>query len=397
MLRCMVMAPFRSLAAWCLALAACSSDDRAAGISERPVGFDGGNDGPMVFDAPGGEHAPPPPDAEGYCGNEFFQVVQEPPNLYFVIDRSGSMNESVEPPSSTTRYSAVRAACVHVVRQIGSRANFGAAVFPGSPYADECSTGIEVFPTRPGDPPGTPNGPVANAFAAATNVEPLGGTPIAATLAYVLPIVSSLTGKTAIVLATDGGPNCNPAVACGIQDCIWNIEHEQILGMACDETYNCCDQANTDSGNLGCLDAAATIAAVQALRDAGIRTYVVGIPGSGPYADLLDQLAIIGGSARPDSPRYYRVDDISTLQDTLSQIGDKALVTCQFQLSQPPPDPDFVNVYLDATLLPYDEMNGWSWIDDTRIQLNGEACAKLERGEAAQVQVVAGCPTQQPR
>lgn len=379
-------------------MTACSSSDRAARIDPGDLfGTDAGDDAAVVFDAPTGDNAPPPADASGFCGNQFFEVVQEPPNLYFVLDRSGSMGDPAKPLSATTKYTAVRVACVNVVRDLGSRASFGAAVFPGSPYADDCSTGLEVFPTQRGDPADDPDGGVAAAFATATNVVPIGGTPTAATLSSLLPTLKGLPGKTAVVLATDGGPNCNADYACGTQDCIWNIEGAKINGILCTSVYNCCSSTIPNGpGNSGCLDAASSLAAVQTLRDAGIKTYVVGIPGSEAYSDLLDQLATVGGSARATSPHYYRVDDISNLQSTLSQIGDRALVTCEFQLDQAPPEPDFVNVYLDGTLLPYDETNGWSWTSETQLELNGEACAKLENGEVAEVQVVAGCPTEQP-
>jgi len=145
------------------------------------------------------------------------------------------------------------------------------------------------------------------------------------------------------------------------------------------------------------LDSGATIAAVSKLRDAGIRTYVVGIPGSEYYASLLDQLATVGGSARAGSPAYYRVDDIQTLSSTLAQIGYQALLTCEFSLDEPPPDPTFVNVYLDSGLVAYDPEDGWSWTSETSLQLNGEACELLKSGAVGQVQVVAGCPTQTPR
>ncbi|PIE06315.1 MAG: hypothetical protein CSA75_00170, partial [Sorangium cellulosum] len=76
---------------------------------------------------------PPGPDAAGYCGNQFFRVSQEPPNLYFVLDRSRSMLDKVGLGSSTTKYAAVRKASIDVVVTFGSRANVGAAVFPGEP------------------------------------------------------------------------------------------------------------------------------------------------------------------------------------------------------------------------------------------------------------------------
>src|SRR4051794_40524294 len=70
---------------------------------------------------------PPGPDAEGLCGNVFLPALGDPPNIYFVIDRSGSMQELVD---GLEKYASVAKAAVDAVRRIGAKANFGAAVFP---------------------------------------------------------------------------------------------------------------------------------------------------------------------------------------------------------------------------------------------------------------------------
>lgn len=380
---------------------ACSDDGRPPGISSLPQGGSGGGSSEGgFFDAPF-QDGPPPPDAQGLCGNEFFRVTPEPPNLYFVLDRSGSMMDLAAPGASMTKYYAVRQASINMVLELGNRANIGAAVFPGNPSSNECGPGREVLSTRTGDAPNSFDGgfgPVTLAFATAINLNPQGGTPIASTLTGLLPTLSSLPGRTAVLLATDGGPNCSMANECGVDDCTWNIEGAQVFGEYCAGTYNCCSPDILGGPGLrGCLDGQATAASVAALREAGIRTYVVGIPGSQYYDTLLDQLATLGGSARAGSPKYYRVDDMSKLGETLTVITQKALITCEFVLEAAPPDPTFVNVYFDKQTIPYDEADGWTWTTETTLRVNGEACARLERGEVSQVQVVAGCPTQQPR
>jgi len=357
-------------------------------------------EGDGILDA-GFQDGPPSADAAGLCGNQFFQVTSEPPNLYFVLDRSGSMLDRASPSSTINKYAAVRKACIDMVRELGSTVNIGAAVFPGSPATNECSTGRQVLSTRRGDVPGSYEGnygPVTAAFASAINVDPSGGTPTAATLQSLIPILTPLSGRTSVVLATDGGPNCSVKYSCGPEDCIWNIEGAELYGEACTPEHNCCDPKLLGGpGVRACLDGTSTASAVMALRDLGIRTFVVGIPGSEFYESLLEQLATLGGSARPTTPRYYRVDDVSSLGDTLRTIGRQALVTCEFILDEVPPDPGYVNVYLDQQAVDYDPVNGWSWIGDKTLRLHGDACAKLERGEVTQVQVVAGCPTKQPR
>jgi hypothetical protein len=390
----------RQFTALALLFVACAGNDRPRSSSGFPEEGDSGvsgKDGSMFIDVatPDG---PPSPDAAGLCGNTFFNAAPEPPNLYFVVDRSGSML-SLTGQGKTTRYEAMRIAVVDVVRTLGSRANYGVTLFPGDPLGNGCGPGTEVFPTTRGDLPGGPsNGPVTQAVAKATQSTAVGGTPTSITLSKLLPTLQALPGKTAVVLATDGGPNCNDSYACTSADCTYNIEGGFLGSHQCTPSYNCCDPSIVDGPGLYmCLDSIPTIQAVQQIRDAGIRTFVVGIPGSDYYATLLDQLATIGGSARPTSPYYYRVDDMSSLSQTLLQIGNKVLLTCQFVLEQAPPEPSFVNVYLDQSVVAYDEQNGWTWTSDTKLELHGGACQTLESGAVGQVQVVAGCPTKQPR
>ena len=387
------------VALWCaagLGLTACSSDEQQPEES-AVVAVDAGSgveDAPFFIDVVFND-GPPAPDAYGYCGNYFYKVEQTPPNLYFVLDRSGSMADPTRAGSDIDKYTAVRKACVDVVRTLGARANVGAAVFPGDPFSDQCDPGREVFETRPGD--GVGEDDVTKKFNKALSITPVGGTPTSSTLTALHDRLVALPGKTVVILATDGGPNCNEQFSCTAKDCIYTIEGTIIAGHPCDEDFNCCaDDWDYGPGAAGCLDAAPTVAAVQRLRDAGIKTFVVGIPGSGPYASLLDALAVVGGTALPGSPAYYRIDNMDHLGETLARVGERAAITCEFTLEQAPPEPDRVNVYLDQELVPYDEKNGWTWTSDTTLKLHGAACDKLESGLVMQVQVVAGCPTEHP-
>ncbi len=375
----------------------CSDDERAHAIggTSGGGGSRSGDAGLLDYAAPDG---PPTADASGLCGNQFFAASMEPPNLYFVIDRSGSM---VDPAGvqGWSKYTAVRVAVVDVVREIGSRANFGAALYPGEPMVTGCETGMEVFATRRGDPVtgGGADGPVSKAMAAATDVEPIGGTPTAATLEVLAPTLAALPGKTAVVLATDGAPNCSAKTSCTASECVYNIEGESVGGKKCTSDYNCCDPALVSGpGPLMCVDGVETTLSVQHLRELGIRTFVVGIPGSAQYGLLLDQLATIGGSARVGEPKYYRIDDMESLSATLREIGTQVLVTCDFVLDQAPPEPSLVNVYFDQEAIAYDAEDGWTWTGAQTLSVHGEACDRLEEGAVGQVQVVAGCPTKQP-
>jgi hypothetical protein len=242
-----------------------------------------------------------------------------------------------------------------------------------------------------------------------------------------------------VILATDGGPNCNSRATCDASKCIPNIEEQ------CPSTFtNCCTPALF--GVEACLDEEPTRDAVAAIYEHQIPTYVIGIPGSSPYSALLDQLALAGGTARPMHPAYYDVAHLDELDGILAAIGAKVVLSCHLTLDSAPPNRGLVNVYLDRTQLTYGAVDGWVWADDRdasfgaspadaaastsdsdavspldadlaapndaapsnsaetsipddapdsalAIDLVGAACDKLSSGQVQQVQIVFGCPT----
>lgn len=318
-----------------------------------------------------------------YCDCVDAPLVVLQPNLYFVIDRSTSMKDG-------NKWAALRDAMARVTREVGSRANFGAMVFPGSDD-DACDDGKEVMTTRPGDPPSsTTDGPTTIALLdALAQWGPHGSTPTAAALRKALTYVSTLSGDTHVILATDGGPNCNANATCDASGCNNNIES---VGGCTPTGPSCCAPPN--GGPVGCLDAQPTIDAAAALANAGHRVYVMGVAGTELYASLLDQVATAGGTALPSSPKYYRVDDTS--QDAfvagLKKIAAKIVATCTFQLAAPPQDASFVNVYFDEKIVPKDPANGWT-ISGANVTLVGDACAKVTSGAVLDVRIIVGCPS----
>jgi hypothetical protein len=331
---------------------ACTADDAAvdpAGSTTTGGGGGGDGGGLLVAASSGG---PPPADAE-LCGNQIHDVAFAAPALYFVLDASGSMADTLD--DGRSRYRVLHTAAVDLVARLGDRARVGAAVFPRAATGDACAAGAEVMPVTRGDPVDGPQpGPTTVAFGEATDVEPSGGTPTAATLVAVREALAGVDGRRAVVLVTDGGPNCNADLACGATTCIPNVE-----GQCPSEYENCCDPelgGTTDN----CLDRAATLEAVIALRDEGIGVHVIGIAGSAPFAATLGQMAILGGAPTGEPPFYYEADDVDALTDALRAI---AVVngSCDFALDDPPDVTWRTNVWLDDALVPYDPVDGWMW------------------------------------
>jgi hypothetical protein len=315
------------------------------------------------------------------CGDEVHQAVGNAPLLYFVLDASGSM--SAQAGGGKTRFLRVREGARDVTARLGALVRVGASVYPlGASESEPCGSSDEVLEPRAG------GSTAATKLFAATDVVTFGGTPTAAALASVRSRLGSIGGQRVVLLATDGGPNCNFDASCTAEQCIPNIE-----GSCPQDVENCCVDPGTP-GN--CLDRAATLKAVSELAADGITVYVIGIPGSELYGTLLDQMAIIGGGAQQDAPtRYYRIDDLGSLGDLFAEIG-AALVSCTFDLADPPEALGLTNVYFDQSVVLQDAANGWIWVDGDTIELVGAACEELRSGSVSRVQIVSGCPTEVP-
>lgn len=393
--------PWVSLAA--LSLCFCQGEERppyfnlaqpakdATGGSGEPVDGDGGY---QIL-----PQGPPPLDTTGLCGNEVTPIVVERPNLYFALDRSGSMLEHL-PNSQFSKYRSAQSAIVKMLRIIGHRVNYGATAFPAANRGSACSSGVEIASTQLGDPysygASSTDGPVLKSFmdqlnSSAPSADGSGGTPTAATLAALAAPLALLPGSTVAVLVTDGAPNCNAEAECDPETCIAHI----LAGPeACGPQLNCCSVKDLGpNAPLGCFDKDPTALAVKNLAAQGIRTFVVGMPGSEAFASLLDQLATLGGTARASKPFYYPVKDTQALGDSLLEIASSVTTSCDISLSQIPPDKALINVYLDTAILGQSDTDGWIWNGTTGLSLRGEACDRIKQGNVQQVQVVAGCPT----
>lgn len=344
-----------------------------------------------AFDTSNGKTVSPPgcgtKDDGTACECVDAPLFVDPPTLYFVLDRSGSMEVG-------GKWTQVRFTVANIVRSLGPRINFGVTVFPGR--SNQCGPGTEVLPVTNGDPPSsTADGPATKALITSTALVPGGGTPTAATLEQVRRQIAGVAGRRFVILATDGAPNCNEAAACGVDQCQPNIEGVQNCPV---NGPSCCDGVRGSRGN--CNDAAPTLAAIAALKADGIPTYVVGLPGAQAptYVSLLESMAVAGGVANPTSPRYFRVDSASesAMLAALKKVAGQITATCSYDLTEPPKAPDLVNVYLDDVVLPQEPVNGWK-LEGKQVTLLGSACNRVQAGDVLSVRIIAGCPTVVPK
>jgi hypothetical protein len=338
------------------------------------------------------------------CGLSVLEA--EPPvvNVLLVVDKSSSMNMDDEFPDG--RWRTLGAALGSAIEEAKSRVRFGLEFFP---FADDPMQEPETCETPGGSnvlvPIGDGNVTVPDIIDALATYEPAGGTPTADALAHALDYFTSgpggmSTGKRYVLLATDGGPNCNANITCDEATCTPNVEDPMYTTLC---GGSCCDAALTPDAPTNCLDEARTVEQVEALADEGIGTFVVGIPGSQFFAGTLDKLAEAGGQSNPDAPpSYYAVtasDGAEGLTDVLTRITTGLITTCRLQLTSTPDSPDYeglLNVVIDGAQVPQKGDDGWT-VDTTTspptIVLKGATCEAMETRGAEEVSIIYGCPT----
>lgn len=351
----------------------------------------------------------PEVDTSLACASETAKLFERKRTLYFVLDISGSMDELVL-DGGMTKMTAARTSLQTVVEELGHRIKYGLTTFPGPDEAIEgsdgsliygCTAGEEAFPITEGDPIEclnlAPAGPVLNDFKQTLRrLVPRGKTPLAPTIASVTPRLAGLESSISVVLVTDGWPNCGMADGCAIEDCGANILGLSSDELTCDEKVNCCDPDEVGgaipSPETNCVDGEASVQAVEALRAAGVDTYVVGVLGEFDFDSVMNRLAEAGGQPRDEARKYYDVQNLDELTDTIRLIGNRIAQSCTIELSDQPPQVRRINVYFDGTVLPADPDNGWS-IEDGVITLLGEACDKVRAGDVLDIQILSGCET----
>lgn len=318
-----------------------------------------------------------------------------PSNLLFILDRSGSMACNLPEDGQSSpdcaqfplrRFPDLPSKWELTLSALGSalaaleatgRVHAALSAFPETGSACAITTEPQV--------------PFAflNSVALATikrtldSLTPYGNTPmVGATILgyqYILDQMraGNLDGETFVVLLTDGEETCR------------TDEVSQLL--------------NVDAPN--------------ALQLLGIRTFVIGVPGSENASEFLSALAVAGGTARsPDC--FYGPEptdgnchfDMTTtenfsvdLLDALTSINGEIL-SCSFSIPETTGgasvDLTRVNVALNGISIPFvangpcaGGIEGWQYTPgNASIRLCGAACVEAQQPGSA-VSIVLGCPT----
>jgi Mg-chelatase subunit ChlD len=263
----------------------------------------------------------------GDCPVRTIDVYGAVPDMLIVLDRSLSM-------SLNRRWEPSKQAVKTITRDYGGLLRFGMSVFPGA--AGDCAQGQLDVPLS-----------IANGSAIADlidHTQTSGLTPTGPALSQALrilgdrsPVADAAVRPAYVLLVTDGEPNC------------------QALPLFP-------DSAQQDAAR----------AAVRALKDKNIPTYVIGYQIDASYQGMMNELAQLGGTAR-----YRAVENADQIVTTFREIT-KDVVKCSFDLSEAS-DPHFVRVQIDQTSIALDASDGWT-IQGKTVTLQGAACTKLRDG-----------------
>lgn len=286
------------------------------------------------------------------CGSSLtIDTRPVPADILIVLDRSESMIWSLTSDSEcragasdcTTRAEAAVAAVGAVVTD-NPEINWGLELFPAG------DAGMCAVPSRP--QVGVSSSSAAAIKAQLASFTTSLSTPTAAAIDVAVAYLKTVQDRSnkAILLATDGLPNCGVGQSWGRDD------------MA------------------GATKAAATAKA------AGLPVYVIGI---GPSTGNLNDLADAGGTRS-----YFPAMSSTALNQALRTIAK--VTTCTFKLNALPPDQDLVSVYIGEGLVARDEGNGWMFApgdpDHATVILTGTYCETMSAGATPEIRITFGCP-----
>jgi hypothetical protein len=348
------------------------------------------------------------------CGTERIERQTLEVNVLLVVDKSGSMADT---PSgyAETKWNAISDALSHSLAAVKNVLSLGLELFPytateGDPIPRACAGP----PDRCCEMPTTPDmnvniGPGRESFNAITGLintsSPAGGTPTAKALERALAYFTSgagadLGGDRIVLLATDGGPNCNADITCGINACTLNIDETQGCPPPSDPTAVSCCNANPT----GCLDDLNTVAQIEALAEIGVKTIVVGIPGADLYTSTLEQAAEAGEFEKPNGDMGLWMvptgGGVEGLAEVFEEITTQLVQTCEIAVEQEIPNPNQVNVAVDCIVIPMGtpEGSGDRWYfdnpeDPTKIIIDGPICETIQTEGVERLDVLYECAT----
>ena len=296
------------------------------------------------------------------CAEGDFTLASVAPQVMLVLDRSGSMGSSF---GTSTRWATTVAALEVALPPVDATMQLGLFLFPAqSLTGQECtvSSTPAFWPSA---------GQVGAILSSLRSTSMVGGTPTAAALDAAAAALDG-TVPRAMVLATDGLPNCNAALNAATCAC---------------PSQGCGSAAR-------CIDDARTLERLSAWAEAGIPTFIIGIGDEVQSTSLLDAMAKAGGRPFSGAHAYAAASSPATLQQAFIDIRDQ-LSACTFVTASVPDQGGAMTVWLDGVPVPHDASGtqGWAWSAEARgeLVLRGDWCARAIAAEHPVVRIAVTC------
>lgn len=305
-----------------------------------------------------GDDDPSMTDDAMTCGAQTADIgvvnLGPPPDLLVILDRSGSMTAPLFsfPPNFISKWSIMKTALTNTVMGHQQQIKFGLRDFPSDNNCGASSVpNVDI---------GLNNGAAVSSYFASRN--PDGNTPaylaLQGALTYYNSIPVNPDGRY-VLFATDGIPNCLGGVADTASD-------------------------------------AETIAAVTALKNAGIKTFVLGFGDLSSGTATLNSAAVAGGVPKAGATKFYNAASAAELEAALQAIaGGIIMPSCSFALASAPPDPNNVTVTVNGMAVPRSPShgNGWDYSPNAMtITFFGTYCDTIMMGASTNVNFSYGCP-----
>jgi VWA domain-containing protein len=380
--RTLSVRPGVALGLLCGALAACSSDASPGG-SAGPNGAQGNgvNFGDDVTASDTAQAVPGYFDGEA-CAGQSAGAEAAPAVLQLLVDTSGSMDQNA-PGARGSKWTVTRRAVLDAIDGMPGETSLGVVFYPNVPNNSDVCFRERTAVTVAALATGGQRQRIQQAFA---RQNPEGGTPTHDAYRYALAQLEATpaAGSRFVVLITDGIPT-------------------YLLGCQGNNRQN-------DPVDAGPLVVEAAAAAAR-----GIRTFVIGSPGSEGARSDLSRMAEAGGTGTAQcshtGPNYCHFDMTSEtdlgagLESALGIISGLAL-SCRYGVPEPPVgsllDPGKVNVLFTPPGGPQELIGrsadascseGWEYAQgETQIRLCGSTCQRVQDSEGS-LTLQFGCST----
>jgi hypothetical protein len=388
-------AAFGVVVAHLFALGACSSDDsKGATVVEGGAPMlsarngEDGIDGLFEtddFETDDGTGTATAFDSTQACVGQEAGTELAPALLELLVDTSLSMNEDA-PGSNRSKWVETRRVLLEGIDLMPTTTSVGVVFYPDvDTNAATCFDGQADVAVEPlGGPRSSQRAQIRQAFQAQN---PRGSTPTHDAYRYALDELARVTkvGQRFLVLITDGTPT---------------------YALNCQGSGTPQDPA----------DPTPLIPEAASALGRGMKTFVIGSPGSEDARTSLSQMAQAGGTATPgcshDGRPHYchfdmtqETDFASALQGALASISGLAL-SCTYDIPPPPNggvlDPGKVNVLFtppdgDQQLIGRSPAgtcsDGWQYSSDqSQVLLCGETCDRV-RASSGRLALEFGCST----